>query len=61
MEQIIVKTAEEWLDIKAYGTYKSTDIDSTEHWTFNGCEYLLQFRNLSVLEQMELLYAKKVI
>lgn len=61
MEQKIVKTAEECLDIKSYGTYERIDIDNTEHWTFNGCEYLLQFRNLSSHEQSELLYAKKVI
>lgn len=61
MEQKTILTAEEWLDIKAYGTYESTDIDNTEHWTFNNCEYLLQFRNLNLHEQEELLYAKKVI
>lgn len=45
-----VLTAEEWINIKAYGTYEM-DYKNGELWSFNGNLYLLEFIYLPLNEK----------
>ena len=45
-----VLTAEEWIDVKAYGTYEM-DYKTGELWSFNGKLYLLEFIYLPLSEK----------
>jgi hypothetical protein len=57
---ITVTTAEEWIDVKAYGTYEQ-DYRNGEIWSWAGKLYYLAFIELSAKEQNELLEAYRVI
>lgn len=48
--EIQVLTAEQWLDIKAYGTYEM-DYKNGELWSCNGKLYLLEFIHLPLSEK----------
>lgn len=48
-----VLTAEEWIDIKAYGTYEM-EYKNGDLWSFNGNLYLLEFIYLP-LEEKEII------
>lgn len=45
-----VLTAEEWIDIKSYGTYE-IDYKNGELWSYNGKLYLLEFIILPLKEK----------
>ena len=49
-KEINVFTAEEWIDVKAYGTYEM-DYKNGELWSYNGKLYLLEFIYLPLKEK----------